>query len=186
MLQVHIVVMLIFSVLALLIGCNVVDVNLSCFSVDTSGYLYIGKNGEIEVYEDDRIARTIDPKTSHGYMFTIQDDDTILMSTASLVYSMDLYGNILDSWKDEGTRTYNELQYKRNKFITSSGDVYQLKGKLGWTRIVKNGTFVVYRIPTGTYLVKLGLYIGVIDFIIIVSAFLKRRLEQLRLQVHME
>ena len=61
---------------------------------------------------------SISPKTSRGYAFTIQKDDTILLSTASSIYTLDLSGNVIDKQEDVGTKTFNELQKAKKIFIT--------------------------------------------------------------------
>lgn len=151
------------------------NLGISSFAVDSLDRVYIGTSQQIEVYEGGILKYTINPQTSKSYVFTILDDDTILLSTATTVYSMDLSGNILDSWEDRATETYHRISKNKNKFMLENGDEYKLKGWAGWTRIVKNGETVVYRITVFSFAVKLILYITVISMGLITISELRRR-----------
>ena len=133
---------------------------VECFAVDDQDNIYISGYSKIYVYEGKNRIRTLSAQTSSGYMFTIKEDNTILLSTASKVYSMDLYGNILSSNPDPSCDTYNQIQYRKNRFTTQIGDTYKIVSSLGWTRIVKNGTTVVYRISSISFIIKIMLYIS--------------------------
>lgn len=167
------VVGLIGLICILLIICGAATPFVQCFSVDQQERIYVGLNGKIEVYEHGKCIESFSPQTSRAYVFTILEDDSILLSTPSMVYSMDLHGNVLDSWKEDGTDTFNQLQYKRNRFTSLDGSQFRLKGNLGWTRIIKNNTDVVYRIPVFSFAVKLILYLWAISLIALVVYVLK-------------
>lgn len=158
----------------LLIICGSATPFIQCFSVDQQGRVYVGFDGKIEVFGNGEYIESFSPKTSRAYVFTILEDDTILLSTPSVVYSMDLHGNVLDSWKEDGTDTFYQLEYQKKQFTSLDGSHYRLKGSLGWTRIVKDGTNVVYRIPVFSFAIKLILYIWVISLISLVVYVLKR------------
>lgn len=140
-----------------MVSSGTVSLTLCGFGVDSSGKLYIGKESKIEVYENRELLYSIEPMTSRGYEFTVQKDDTLLLSTASVVYTLDLHGNVLSQTEDVGTHTFNELQHKRT-FVTSSGDNYVLRFNWGRTKIVcihNDTTITVYEMPGFDYVIKL-------------------------------
>jgi len=127
---------------------------ISGFAVDASDRIYIGTQNEIRVYEDSMLINTINPQTSRAYVFTINEEGNILLSTPTIIYILDLDGNILDVQEDSGADMYNQLQYKR-KFISHNGDEFALVDVIGWTRIIKNGTETVYQISWLSFAVKI-------------------------------
>lgn len=88
-----------------LTSCFVIDnqcsvtISYKGFGIDSKGTLYIGKDSVIEKVNDGKVMVTISPKTSREYAFAIKEDDTILLSTASTVYTLDLSGNAILSAK---------------------------------------------------------------------------------------
>ena len=144
---------MLFCLVLLLTGK--VSLSFSGFAVDCKERLYIGMRNEIRVYENGQIVRTISPQTSRAYRFTIQEDQTILLSTSTKVYTMDLEGNVLSCKEDPGADTYNQISYRRRKFVSQKGDVYRSVGILGWTGIVKNGEQIVYQTDALTVCVKI-------------------------------
>ena len=68
---------------------------------------------------------------------------------------MDLEGNVLSCKEDPGADTYNQISYRRRKFVSQKGDVYRSVGVLGWTGIVKNGEQIVYQTDALTVCVKI-------------------------------
>lgn len=149
----------ILFVCVILVITGIVTPSLSGFAVDSSDRLYIGMQKEICVYEEGSIIRRINPHTSRTYIFTITENDTILLSTSTKIYVMDLYGNILEEREDVGADTYNQLSYKKRRFVSHSGDVYTLKGIIGPTRIVKNNFETVYQIDALSFSVKVCLWL---------------------------
>ena len=69
--------------------------SISGFAVDSSDRLYVGMQKEICVYENGTIIDRLSPHTSRTYIFTITEDDTILLSTSTTIYVMDLKGNMM-------------------------------------------------------------------------------------------
>ena len=130
-----------------------VSITYSGFGVDSAGVLYVGKEGVIEKYNSDKMVGTISPQTSRGYAFTVKEDDTILLSTADMVYKLDLSGKVLDKWEDEGTSTFNDLQYIR-KFTAKNGQKYVMKLHFGRT-VICSGEDVIYKMPMLDYIVRI-------------------------------
>ena len=151
-------------------------ISIPCFAVDSQGRVYVGSQDNIEVYNNGFLERTIKPKTSRGYMFTVLENDTILLSTSTVVYAMDLSGTVTDSWEDKGADTYNKIQYGKKRYLSSSGDVYELEQILGRTRIIKNGKDVVYSISLKAYIVKLLLIVSTVCFTLLVGFILYKKL----------
>lgn len=106
--------------------------------------------------------------TSRAYLFTVQADDTILLSTSTDVYVLDLNGEVISRQPDEGTKTFNSLQWKR-KFTAADGDVYYKQWNFGRTRIDRvgnTGKYTVYIMPVGEYILKLLVIFAWICFMV--------------------
>ena len=142
--------------LILLLASGTITLSVSGFAVDKSERIYVGETNKIAVYEDGILVNEISPKTSRSYIFTINQDDHILLSTSDKIYIMDLNGNVLEQREDKGADIYNQLSYRKKQFVSTSGDVYKLKDGLGRTRIVKNDEEIVYSISELSYAVKIA------------------------------
>ena len=164
----------------LLIVTGAVSLDFCCFAVDSAGKLYVGKQSRIEVYDGGEMTDSFSAMTSRGYQFTILDDDTILLSTSTVVYSMDLEGNVLDSWRENASDVSNQLYYRRASFVSADGDTYRCRNPFGWKRIVKNGETVVYQITGLSYAVKMLLGLSAITFAILIVLLMLRELKQRR------
>lgn len=130
-----------------------VSLTINGFAVDVEGQLYLGQERRIVVYKDGRYVRTIRPKTSRTYKFTIIEGETLLLSTSTKVYTMDLLGNVLTEQNDEGTRVYNQLQAKK-VFVDMNGVKYTRTAPIGRVCICRDDC-PIYRMPMLDYIVKL-------------------------------
>lgn len=139
-----------------------VSLSMNGFAVDKNEYLYVGKENVIEVYENDKLLRTINPQTSSAYIFTILNGDTILLSTSTKVYTMDLYGNVLSEKEDDMTKVYNDLKKAKKEFAAVNGEKYHLQNTFGRTYI-SNDTDVVYEMPILDYIVLIMLILTFIS-----------------------
>lgn len=138
-----------------LINSNNVTLSYLGFGMDSTGILYVGKDSSIEKVKDGKVIETIDPPPARNYAFTIKKDDTILLSTASTVYTLDLSGNIISEAEDEGTWTFNKLQITRKFFASSDGEIYVVKHPFGRTTIRSSEGETIYQMPILDYIVKL-------------------------------
>lgn len=143
------------------------------FAVDSSGILYIGKDAKIEKYLDGKMIGSISPQTSRGYAFTIKDDDTILLSTASNVYTLDLLGNVVDEKEDMGTSAYNELQNKKRTFITRYNKKYFMRSQLGRTMIISDQD-IIYQMPVLDYIVKIAIFALALTQLVVVPIIIRK------------
>ena len=142
-----------------------VSLTTNGFAVDAEGLLYVGREHEIIVLSDGVCVRTINPQTSRSYKFTISDGQTILLSTSTKVYTMDLSGNILTEHTDDGTKIYNQLQWKRS-FIDENGVKYTLESRWGRTCICKEGE-PIYQMPMLDYVVRILLVVIVVVLLVV-------------------
>ncbi len=163
----------IITICNVLMSMGIVSITYSGFGVDSLGVLYVGKENTIEKYKDGKMIGKISPQTSRGYAFTIQEDDTILLSTASIVYKIDHSGKILDEWEDEDTSTFNDVQFIR-KFIAKDGRKYVMKSLLGRTVIYCNND-IIYKMPLLDYIVKILWFSCFLIGFVFVIAFIKER-----------
>lgn len=159
----------IFLPCLILILSGMVTLEVRGFAVDRNNRLYIGNAREISIFENGTKVQSIDPHTSRSYIFTINAEDRVLLSTSRTVYIMDLDGNILYSEPDRGADTYNQLSYKKRIFTSSAGDTYKLRNILGYLLIVKNGSQVVWSMGALSYIVMVAIGccgIGMVIFIL--------------------
>ena len=154
--------MMVFMVLLL---SGSITMSLSGFAVDKDDNVYIGTERAINVYRDGTLLREINPRTSRAYQFTINADNQILLATSTNVYLMDILGTVVEEPNISALDTYSSLSWKKS-FVSASGDIYQLKHPLGWTRIVKNGTETVYKVSLLSYVMKILLIVMVPVFCI--------------------
>lgn len=139
----------------LLIVSGTVTLSISGFAVDHKDRLYIGRQGEIQIFEGSKLVNSIHVPTSRTYVFTIQDGNRIFLSTSTKIHIMDLDGNILETKEDLGADAYNQISYHKKTFVSDSGDTYRLSNMFGWTRIIKNKSDVVYQIDGCSFVVKI-------------------------------
>ena len=138
-----------------LLFTGVASIPIFGFAVDNSDYLYVGTAKQICVYEDRNVINTISPHTSRSYVFTINEEGNILLSTSTKIYTMELNGNILSTEDDHGADVYNQISYHKRMFISANGDTYRLTNILGRTQILKNDSEVVFQMDVLSYIVKL-------------------------------
>lgn len=156
-----------------LIMSGTVSIFYSGFAIDSSGVIYIGKDDKIEKYFDAKMIGSISPKTSRGYAFTIQKDDTILLSTASSIYTLDLSGNVIDKQEDVGTKTFNELQKAKKIFITQDNKNFVMGSQMGRT-IICSDQDIVYQMPMLDYIVKTAFFSVILSALVVVPFIIRK------------
>ncbi|MBE6977128.1 MAG: hypothetical protein E7438_00595 [Ruminococcaceae bacterium] len=132
------------------------------FAVDSSGNLYLGLDHQISVYSDGALIRTITTGTSRSFAFTIEDGDNLILSTSTVLYEMDLYGNVIEKSEDENARRFLNMQRNRS-FATEDGRKYECKNILGYIQILSEGE-VIYKMPTWHYIVLIVFVLSIICF----------------------
>jgi len=144
----------------MLIITGAVTLSVESFAVDKNDRLYVSTVNGIAVYEEGIRVDRISLPTSRGYQFTVQRNDTILLSTSTEVYTLDMSGNILSQREDVGSRTFYQLQANRRNFKSRNGDNYRMRGTFGCTRIIKNDSEVVFRTGALSAIVAFTLVFG--------------------------
>ena len=144
----------------MLIITGAINLSVESFAVDKNDRLYISTTNGIAVYEEGMQVGRISLPTSRGYKFTIQRNDTILLSTSTKVYILDLSGNILSQREDTGSRTFYQLQKNRRTFKSWHGDNYHLRGIFGCMRIIKNDSEVIFRTGALSAIVTIVMVFG--------------------------
>ena len=139
----------------ILIFSGAISFSVSGFAVDGADRLYIGTQKEIQILEDGKLINSISVPTSRTYVFTIQNGNELILSTSTEVYIMDLDGNILETREDLGADTYNQISYRKRRFVSENGDLYTLSGILGRTKIVRNKQDIVYQIDGFSFFIKI-------------------------------
>lgn len=143
----------IIGVCLILLFSGTVYLSLNGFAVDKDGLLYIGKENGIAVMDNGTLHHTVTVPTSRGYFFTITEGNTILLSDASIVYTMDLTGQILSRKEDVNAAIYTRLQFQ-STYTAADGSVYILKRPMGRIQI-SHDQEVLYKMPSLDYGVAL-------------------------------
>ena len=131
-----------------------VTVSYSGFGMDSSGVLYVGKDGVIEKYHNGSLIGEFSSRTSRGYAFAVQSDDTVLLSTSSTVYSLDLHGNEIEKQEDVLSKIFYQLDITKKSFKSADGKLYNVISPFGRTRIVCETGEEIFTMPLKDYIVK--------------------------------
>ena len=128
------------------------------FAVDSFGRVYISRTYKIDVYDDGEWSHSIPtPAMAKLRYFTIDSEDTFLLRLSGDIYKMDLQGNVISIDQNASERELEKLGEDNIFFVSASGDRYKLLNTLGYYRISKNDTEIVYSMPVFDYIVLLTL-----------------------------
>ena len=142
------------------------------FALDSGGRLYLGRSqGFLEVYENGAQVRNLRNVTTWRYSFTIEDDQ-LLIRRGNELFRLDLDGNLLS----QGRITKNAFGWGKS-FTDEAGNEYRMTSPFGRAQVVRNGTDLIYQVPTRDWLISLALQILVtVDLIVIpIWAFVLHR-----------
>lgn len=142
------------------IAQNQIYTSYTGFAVDSHGNLYLGVKWKIIAVNSKGIERySFSTETYRGYSFTINEENQILLRTDDHLYTMNLYGNVLQ--KDIGTEIADRvLPYSKStrSFRDSNGCVYQMSRRFFREEIYKydhGEASLIYQMPLLNYAVKL-------------------------------
>lgn len=118
--------------------------DIMCYDVDSMGDLYVGYMRAIEVYHEGEHVRTINPQTTKGYEFCIENDEIYIdaytgtysvMSLEGEVLqrgvegiSMDTTGGPFDKSMEQDGKTYKLLKhagFKPGEILRDGEQIYQ-------------------------------------------------------------
>ena len=122
-------------------------------AVDTQGNLYVAEGSSIRIYQNKEQIGQLNLSGS-DFLFTLDENDQLIVAYSSTVVRMDTEGNELESWEDPAAETYLKLQYISRSATAPNGDKYRVVCNLGWSRVLKNGTEEVYRLQVISFIVK--------------------------------
>lgn len=132
----------------------------SGFGVDTKGYMYVGRDLNIEKYKGDELVAVFGPIKARSMFFTVDSDDTLSIATEGAVITMDSNGTILNERIVNPTRMqlYKELA-KTTSFTAQNKETYSWDTSFLERLKVKNsdGT-VVYKQPLRDYFARVIRY----------------------------
>ena len=146
----------VFFILFLLVSGKV-TLFIPNFGVDANDRLYIGEYKSIRIFQAGLEVGNI-CLNSTNYAFTVAED-TILLAYPSRTQMLDIEGNVLNESKDLNAEIYARLQNAGRTIVSPNGDEYHKAGSLGWTRIIKNDSEVVYRISPLSFVAKLLMWL---------------------------
>lgn len=118
--------------LILLLISGTVKLGCKGICIDDDGRIYVGLTEEIRVFEEDgSFLRSISPKTSKGYVFSVEND-RLLVDAAATSYVMDLDGTIL------AQRPYPQLPWtmKTPDTVSVHGKTYHITCSNFYYRVV--------------------------------------------------
>lgn len=144
------------------------NIIINGIAVDSKGFVYVGYDRKINVYNNSELVKKISIPTSRGYGFTI-DNDNILLSTGDYTYLMNLDGTVLDKQLD----SYENHVYSKYSFKNTVGDSFKVKSILFKTQIVKNNNITVYQISKSDFMAKLFFEISCLSIVIVVPCLIK-------------
>ena len=132
------------------------------FAVDDDRNLYIGKDNIEVLNSEGKLINKIDPMTSRGYKFTIDQNNELLISTGDYLYKKDLFGKLIEK-KTISNLTGDLLSgFSRYKYTANDGTKYVMKMHFFRTNIYRMEGQVkisVYKMPLLDYFVRLLSYI---------------------------
>ena len=136
---------LLICVPLLLFGC--ISLSFRGYGVDSAGNLYVGRDHKINVYDNGELVNTIQRFTDRSYAFTIMENDTILLSTSTTIYRMDLSGTtILEEYPDSNSEMFYELLRQKYAPKNTAADKYTAARIWGKLTIKQNGE-IIYQTP---------------------------------------
>lgn len=127
---------------------------ISSFAIDNEEKLYVGEGRMLRVFHNGVQVDILD-MSNDPYVFTINSNNELIVAYPSVVYRMDLAGNVLEKKEDPIAETYQIINKGRSVVTTDSGDEYRKVSEFGWSRIIKNGVTEVYRLSALSFMVKL-------------------------------
>jgi len=154
----HRAVVSITGICLLFMLANIVYLDWHGFGADHLGQVYIGKPGRIEVYNHNSLVSIIPIQPYRTYAFTTRDGESFQLSTASTIYTLDIYGNELESEDDKGCDTYEALR-ENKQVILPNGQKVIKEAPFLHTRIVNENGDILYQMPLLDYIIQLILVI---------------------------
>lgn len=163
------------SFTAMILGLSgVVAMTYEGYAVDSAERIYVGKNTGIEVYDGAEKIRTISPRTSRCYKFTVQENDTILLSTGKTVYLIDQDGETIEQYQDDLMRTYRDIESEQKHFTSASGTEYEQTNMFGYYRIMRSDGVCVYSMPWLDYAARIVFFLAFISLFIFIPVLIKK------------
>lgn len=128
---------------------------MGSFAVDSQGLLYVAFDEDILVYREGQLLYEYtefpgmaDVNTQDS-VFTISEQDELILLAGSQSYTLDLQGNVLAV--EPITSSPIGPEYT---FTAANGDVYTRENILGRSTLVKNGTETVFQMPMETFVLR--------------------------------
>lgn len=164
--------LIIFFICALLLIFEVVSFSFHGFGVDSTGKLYVGAGHKIDVFENGKKVNTIRNLTSRGYVFTIRNDDTILLASGTTLVTLDLQGEIIEQWESTND-TISKLRKSKSFFGASNGETYTASWPFGRLTICC-GSEIVYKMPLFDFTIMLILVLDIPCFVLSIVILSKK------------
>ena len=164
-----IIIFIFFLSISILHSKGLYTVQYSGFGIDFHGTLYVGTDLGIKKYQNDIESGNINPQTSRGYSFTMQNNDTILLSVSDEFITMDLDGNVLSRKDYNGD--YNlksEIEKSRRSFEDQKGSIYTVKLPFLRTTVYNQNDEVIFQMPELDYSIRImTIFVFIIMFVFI-------------------
>lgn len=128
----------------------------SGFGIDSHGILYVGTDSGIKKYQNGEVIGSVYPQTTRGYSFTVQSDDTLLLSVSDKFITMDLDGNVLNmkDYEDD-YHLQSEIEKSNRVFVDQKGSVYKVKLPFLRTTVYDQDGKIVFQMPVLDYVMRI-------------------------------
>ena len=128
----------------------------SGFGIDSHGILYVGTDSGIKKYQNGEVIGSVYPQTTRGYSFTVQSDDTLLLSISEKFITMDLDGNVLNmkDYEDD-YHLRSEIEKSKRVFVDQKGSVYKVKLPFLRTTVYDQDGKIVFQMPVLDYVMRM-------------------------------
>lgn len=120
------------------------------------------------------VLRTISPKTSRGYQFTILNNE-VIVRTGTVFYRMDLEGTVLEEQEITDSNRLDLPIIHKKECVTSNGTVYLMKNRFfrtGIYRLEEQEEIKIYEMPLFDYVIKLIRIICFVSLWIVVPVYM--------------
>ena len=116
---------------------------VECFAVDSTGRVFIGKKGKIDIYDNNFLVDTVELPISHSYIIKLEEDNIIQILKNSDIYYIDLSRKNIN--KEIFTPQIDMYFQDADTYIDEKGDIYEYVDTI-FTRkkIIKNGHDAIF------------------------------------------
>ena len=153
-----------------LFATETASMHITGYGVDSASALYIGRNHQIEVYEDGATVRKIAVPAYRSWGFYLNKNDEIVIITSSKTVVMSNIGKILSEEEGRSKTNLSDL-WNKSGFNGNDGKKYSINDRFGYKYVQASDGSILYQMPfvdiLAHYLFVLAVAGGLISMLII-------------------